>query len=97
MLEVDGVVALVLLGLWIYCIFDVVTTDESFCRNLPKMVWLFIVFFVPDIGSIIWLVAGGRRRRRSESATLGIAPNDARSALRTARGSASTSTSSARS
>ena len=67
MLEVDGVVPLVLLGLWIYCIFDVVTTDESLCRNLPKMVWLFIVFFVPDVGSIIWLVAG-----RPEKATFRI-------------------------
>ena len=62
MLEVDGVVALVLLGLWIYCIFDVVTTDESLCRNLPKHVWLLIVFFLPDIGSIIWLVAGRPER-----------------------------------
>ena len=73
MIEVDGVVALVLLGLWIYCIFDVVTTDESLCRNLPKFMWLMIVFFLPDIGSIIWLVAG-----RPEKASFRIGDNSYR-------------------
>lgn len=62
MLEVDGVVAFVLLGLWIYCIFDVITTDESLCRNLPKFVWLMIVFLIPDIGSLAWLIAGRPER-----------------------------------
>ncbi|MDQ1402386.1 MAG: hypothetical protein QOG03_702 [Actinomycetota bacterium] len=58
MLEVDGAVALVLLGLWIYCIFDVISTDDAMVRNLPKLFWLFIVFFIPDIGSIAWLILG---------------------------------------
>jgi len=56
--EIDGIFGLVLLALWIYCIFDVVTTDESLIRNLPKLLWLLIVVVLPDIGSIIWLVAG---------------------------------------
>lgn len=73
MLEVDGVVALVLLGLWLYCIFDVVTTDESLCRNLPKFMWLMIVFFLPDVGSIVWLVAG-----RPERASFRIGDNSYR-------------------
>ncbi len=58
MVEIDGIFGLLLLGLWIYCIFDVVTTDESLIRNLPKMAWLVIVVILPDIGSIIWLIAG---------------------------------------
>ncbi|MEA2702469.1 MAG: hypothetical protein QOI56_1637 [Actinomycetota bacterium] len=58
MLAFDGVLGLALLGLWLYCIIDVVTTDDSLVRNLPKMVWLLIVLFLPDIGSVIWLVAG---------------------------------------
>src|SRR5436309_9530426 len=58
MLAFDGVVGLALLGLWIYCVFDVITTDESLIRNLPKLLWLAIVLFIPDIGSIAWLVAG---------------------------------------
>jgi len=58
MLLFDGIVGIALLVLWVFCIFDVVTTDESQCRNLPKLVWLLIVLILPDIGSIIWLVAG---------------------------------------
>jgi hypothetical protein len=58
MIAFDGVLGLALLGLWIYCVFDVITTDESLIRNLPKLLWLVIVLFIPDIGSIAWLVAG---------------------------------------
>jgi hypothetical protein len=58
MLYFDGVFGLVLLGLWLFCLFDVITTDSARCRNLPKPVWLIIVLLLPDIGSLIWLVAG---------------------------------------
>ena len=51
-----------LLALWIYCIFDVITTDDSLIRNLPKLVWVAIVLLLPDIGSIAWLVAGRPQR-----------------------------------
>jgi len=58
MLFFDGALGLALLGLWIFCLIDVITTPEGDCRNLPKMAWLLIVLILPDIGSIIWLVAG---------------------------------------
>ena len=48
----------VLILLWLYCIFDVISTDESVIRNLPKMAWLMIVIFLPDVGSIAWLLLG---------------------------------------
>ncbi|MCU1592937.1 MAG: hypothetical protein JWO12_329 [Frankiales bacterium] len=58
MLFADGGFALVLLALWVYCIFDVITTDESRVRNLPKGLWIVLVLILPDIGSILWLIAG---------------------------------------
>jgi hypothetical protein len=58
----DGLLGLLMLALWVFCIFDVITTDESLCRNLPKMVWLLIVLVIPDIGSILWLIAGRPQR-----------------------------------
>jgi hypothetical protein len=64
-----GLVALALLVLWVYCIFDVIATNEGLIRNLPKIVWLLIVIFVPTIGSIAWLLLG-----RPENA--GFAPGD---------------------
>jgi hypothetical protein len=53
-----GIVALALFLLWIYCVFDVISTDESLTRNMPKFVWLIVVIFLPDIGSIAWLALG---------------------------------------
>lgn len=58
MLEVDGLIGFLLLALWVFCIVDVICTDSSMVRNLPKMPWLIIVFIFPEIGSIAWLLLG---------------------------------------
>jgi hypothetical protein len=54
----DGGFGLLLFGLWLFCIIDVITVDESRVRYLPKLVWLLIVLLIPDVGSIVWLVVG---------------------------------------
>jgi hypothetical protein len=56
MVLLDG--GLLLLVLWLFCIIDVIVTDEYRVRNLPKVVWVLIVLLLPDIGSIAWLIAG---------------------------------------
>jgi len=53
-----GVIGFLLIALWIYCIFDVIASEEVLIRNLPKFAWLMIVFFLPDIGSLAWLALG---------------------------------------
>jgi hypothetical protein len=58
MLYMDGVLSLAVLALWIFCLIDVITTDEIVCRNLGKTMWILLVLFLPAIGSIAWLVAG---------------------------------------
>ncbi|MDQ2749632.1 MAG: PLD nuclease N-terminal domain-containing protein [Pseudonocardiales bacterium] len=58
MLLFDGALGLIFLGVWIFCIIDVITTPEGQCRNLPKIAWLFIVILLVDIGSLAWLVGG---------------------------------------
>lgn len=64
MLFVDGAFGLLVLALWIFCLVDVLLTPEDQCRNLPKIAWLLIVLFLPDVGSILWLVAGRPRADR---------------------------------
>ena len=54
----EGLVPVLLLGLWVYCILDVISSDEVLMRNLPKGVWLMIVIFLPDVGSLAWLLLG---------------------------------------
>ncbi|EWC63827.1 putative membrane protein [Actinokineospora spheciospongiae] len=58
MLYFGGLFGLLTLGLWLFCLVDVITTDDGDTRHLPKMAWLLIVLFFPLAGAIVWLVAG---------------------------------------
>lgn len=53
-----GLIGFLLIALWLYCILDVIATDDVLIRNLPKLPWLMIVIFLPTIGSIAWLALG---------------------------------------
>lgn len=53
-----GLFGLLTLGLWIFCLVDVITTADGDARHLPKLGWLLVVLFFPLVGSIIWLLAG---------------------------------------
>ncbi len=75
----EGAGLLLLLALWIFCLVDVITCDESECRNLPKMMWLMIVLVLPDVGSVLWLVAG-RPQGRGRPAALPYKGNTGRPA-----------------
>jgi hypothetical protein len=58
---VAGLVGAGFLILWVYCIYDVITTDDVIIRHLPKVLWLIIVLLIPDIGSLLWLGIGRPR------------------------------------
>jgi len=60
-----GIPLLLLVLLWLYCLFDAIGSDSSRVRNLPKVAWVFIVLLIPDIGSLAWLIAGRPRRDRT--------------------------------
>ena len=66
----DGAFGLVLLALWVFCLVDVITTDESLCRNLQKTWWVLIVLLLFDVGAVLWLVAGRPWQERSRSLPL---------------------------
>lgn len=58
MLFLDGAFGVVLFALWVFCLIDVITTDEHACRNLQKTWWVLIVLLLFDVGAVLWLVAG---------------------------------------
>ena len=60
--EAEGVVALLLIGFWIWALFDCISTDSALCRNLPKGFWLILVLFLPDLGALAWLLLGRPER-----------------------------------
>ncbi len=57
----EGVLGIALLFLWVFCIFDVISSEPDLVRNLPKLVWLLVVIILPDVGSIAWLILGRPR------------------------------------
>jgi hypothetical protein len=73
---IDFVFALALLGVWIYCLFEVIASEASAVRNLPKMAWLLIVVLLGPIGALAWIFLGrpraddGGPRRTSGAATI---------------------------
>jgi len=74
---VAGLIGIGFLVLWIYCIYDVITTDDAIVRYLPKLVWLIIVILLSDIGSLLWLGLGRPRhwtRTVAEQRRSGIIP-----------------------
>ena len=58
MLFADGALGIALTLFWVYTVLEVITTDESRIRNLPKLTWVFIVILLFDIGALAWWVAG---------------------------------------
>lgn len=53
-----AVLSVLMFGFVLYCVLDLVLTDEARVRNLPKLVWLLLIVVVPLIGGIAWLVGG---------------------------------------
>ena len=81
-----GIVPLVVFALWLYCIFDVIASDEALVRNLPRGLWLLLVIVLPTIGSVAWLALGrplyaswrpGDTRTRSAPPPRPLGPEDA--------------------
>jgi hypothetical protein len=74
---VAGVVGVVFIFVWVYCLFDVITTEESHIRHLPKIGWFLVVLLLADIGSILWLCFGRPRlpaRGRASAGHAGSRP-----------------------
>ena len=78
---IGALVGVGFLILWIYCIYDVITTDEALVQHLPKLIWLLIVVLLSDLGSLLWLAFGRPRiwHRRAQDptrrATYGAGPS----------------------
>ncbi len=88
------VLSLLLIVLTIIALIDVVGQPEPVVRNLPKIVWVLLIVFIPLIGVALWFLLGKdwstsriklpERRGRKRSRTSG--------SWGSGRGSASTAT-----
>jgi hypothetical protein len=53
-----GLLMLVDLALLVIALIDCLSTEEFSVRNLPKVVWVFLILLFSPIGAIAWFVAG---------------------------------------
>jgi len=62
MIDLGGPLAIIMFGLWIYCLVDVATSDRAQVRNLPKWIWFAVVLVLWVFGAILWLLVGRPRK-----------------------------------
>jgi hypothetical protein len=60
------IISLLTVALLIFALVDLITSDNSQVKHLPKLVWVLIILFFPLVGSIVWLLAGKDRSPVSE-------------------------------
>ena len=53
-----GLTGLLLFGIWVWAILDVIATEETMIRSLPKSMWLLLVIMLPSIGAVAWIALG---------------------------------------
>lgn len=63
---------LVIIGLAVYALADIATSDESARRGLPKGAW-FLIALVPIAGPLVWILTS-----RAQPATGGAGPAQGR-------------------
>ena len=61
-MEIGGFFGLVLLGLNIWAIISILGSAAS---NGAKALWILLIFVLPFVGFVIWLVAGPRSQTSS--------------------------------
>lgn len=49
-------------ALTVYAVVDCIQRDETTVRNLPKLVWVFLILLFPVAGPLAWFLAGRPRR-----------------------------------
>src|SRR4051794_10956326 len=69
-------VVLVLLGLTIYCLFDIMRSTRDERLGAHPLLWILLVVAVPVVGSLVWL--GVRWSRRTAYAEISDTPPTSR-------------------
>jgi hypothetical protein len=53
-----SLISLAFFAMLIAVLIDIILIDESRIKNLGKVTWIFVVIFLPLIGTILWFAIG---------------------------------------
>lgn len=54
-------IPVLLIAFTVYCVVDVVKTEDGQVQHLPKVLWLVLALLFTPVGGIAWLLAGRER------------------------------------
>ncbi len=55
------IIPALVLAFTVYCLIDVLRSEESEIRGLPRLPWVFVVLLFPVAGGAAWFLAGRPR------------------------------------
>ena len=73
MLLSGALLALFMMGFWLYCLTDAILTPPAACRGLSKPAWIVVITLTFIGGAVAWLLV--REPPRSPAASLASAPH----------------------
>jgi hypothetical protein len=62
---------LLLIGLVVYCVIEIVRSEDDERLGVPPALWVLLVVLVPVLGSIVWLAVSRTRRAQRAPAKSG--------------------------
>lgn len=73
MLLSGALLALFMVGFWLYCLTDAILTPAAECRGLAKPAWIAVITLTFIGGAVAWLIV--REPLRGPAASLASAPH----------------------
>ena len=73
MLLSGALLALFMMGFWLYCLTDAILTPAGECRGMPKPAWMAVISVTFIAGAVAWLIVRGPVR--GPAASLAPAPH----------------------
>ena len=73
MLLSGALLALFMLGFWLYCLTDAILTPAAECRGMPKPAWIVVISLTFIGGAVAWLIV--REPLRIPAASLTSVPH----------------------
>jgi hypothetical protein len=73
MLLSGALLALFMMGFWLYCLTDAILTPAAEFRGMPKPAWIVVITLTFTGGAVAWLIV--RQPLRSPAASPGPAPH----------------------
>lgn len=61
LIRLGGLFFLISLIFWLWALFDLLTTEPTRVRSLPKLLWFVVVLLLFEIGALAWVVFGRPR------------------------------------